>query len=783
MGIFSCQQAKNQKEEVFSNAASYNKTVSPDGKIESSIILHSRQGIRAELNINKNALSLWLSPQAGKNNDIHYRNFSNRDDHTSVFDQIGFPELAKKEFIRCDYDPFHSVLYFKGQTLHLATLIDKPVVLLWVENEEVVDIKTDKQDSLLERLPRIFGVRHPDRGLTLDFYAALGGSEPSFQHQQEIENHRSMYARTVLHKDQFMVFAGELSKENVKNIALEVSSKSIQSVLDENERLIAKETLAGSILLKNQPEMQKLYDINKRHLISVQDASGAIHAALRYVYYLIWITDGTVTTTSVMQTGNKEFLRLWCDFILANPTTQTAPPNGSFYGQLVSKSITKREEFGSLCAVLPAFMHWTLTGDETFVTGENLKLLEEVVDWVDRYCFDKEVQAIGTYYLGGGPEDPFLESNDYGHDAAVGSFMNRNTDYPKHEGKPILRVYEFHMNLNQYNMYLMLASLTKGEKEKKYIEKANVIKKYLMHLDSLDASAIYRLKDAGLVTIKRKSDDPEIGTFAIQHNATAYFMPNFSKYFMARTNSFKPFTAESILGKYGCATYGRLAGLDIEFVNEKDVVQSLLATIPYNIKPSKFIPMPYTMVEVFGAEEGSYHDIRPQAFSAGPFQAAVANLAVKTMPFGIAVRGANTISKLSDFHYLNSTLDIQYAGSGSIQSVYLNDTLLSNTLQIPDEMLLSGKNSVKINLTSESKKTKALVYSTVRLLQLQQKSEKVIYKIRGYCQNVLVFKNLEKAPIIKNESGLPVKTDIKIDGEFMFVEFLGKGIYFVEAAL
>ena len=764
---------------------SYERTISPDGKIESTILLHSRMGIRVELNLHKQALDLWISPQAGKSFDNRYRNFSCRDDHTSIFDKIWFPELADKKFIRCDYDPFHSVIYFEGQTMHLATLLDQPIVLLWTEEEEVVDFKSDKQDSLLEQSDRFFGVRHPDRGLTFDFYAGIGGTGGIIQHQPEVSLHRSIYARTVTDKNQFIVIGGELEPENVKEIVSEICRRELKDILSENEKKIAKAVEPGSMVFKNvSPDLQKLYDINQRHMLSVQDASGAVHAALRYVYYLIWATDGTVVATSMMQTGNQEALRLWCEYILSNPTEQDTPPEGRFYGQLVNKKITKREEFGSLCAVWPAFMYYGLTGDNRFVSGEYLELLTDVVVWMERYCYDEEMNAIGTYYLGGGSEDPFLGSNDYGYDAAVGSFMNRNPYYPKYEGKAILRAYEFNMNLNQYNMYLMLSSVTEEETSKKYLEKAHTIAKFLNRLDSLNASAYYLLEDEGLVLIKREEGENEHGTFAIQNSAPASFSPNFHNYFINRMNDFKALDDEAITDKFATGIYGRLAGLDNEFVNEDDIIQSIEVTLPYNVKASRFIPMPYSMVEYFGAEEGSFHDIRPQAFSTAPYMAALVNLSIRTLPYGIALRGTKYISELKNFEYLNGRISVSYSGNGNkVKKILLNDKEIKHTLQIPDNLLKPGESSISVELNEKSDTPNQLVYSTVRLNEIINEAHPVIYNINGYSQNILIFKNLDGKINIIDSSGKETDFQIHKYEEYSFIGFWGKGAYRVELRL
>ncbi|MDZ7722587.1 MAG: hypothetical protein U5R06_07180 [candidate division KSB1 bacterium] len=594
----------------------YSKTQSPDGSIEAAVLMHSRMGIRIEMNLNKNRLDLWISPQAGKELSNRYRNFSCRDDHTNLFDKITFPELVNKRFLGCDYDPFHSVLHFQGQDMHIATLIDQPVVLVWFSQEEVIDFKSDKQDSLLEQSDQFLGVRHPDRGLVLDFYAGLGG-DAVFQHQPEVLLHRSIYARAVVQPDDFVVIGGELSKENVRQITSRLTKGNLNELLENSENKIAAAIQPGSLILNGLPRVQKLYEINKRHMLSVQDASGALRAALRYVYYLIWLTDGSVCATSMAQAGDPDFLRRWCEYFLANPTRQDTPPEGPFYGQLVNKKITKREEFGSLCAVWPSFMYWGLGGSDRFVTGENLQLLKNVVDWVERYCWDADMQAIGTYYLGGGSEDPFLGSNDYGYDAAVGSFMSRNMGYPRYKGKAILRAFEYGMNLNQYNMYLMLYSITSGDEAEEYLEKAKTVAQYLEKLDSMGITAYYRLKDRELVAVpsgnQRTGDN--LALFAIQNRAPAYYMPNYPDKFMQRTTGYTPFNDKDLRHHYATQIYGRLQGLDTEFMNEEDIIKTIRATLPYHIKPSRYIPMPWSMVEYFGAEEGSFHDIRPQAFS------------------------------------------------------------------------------------------------------------------------------------------------------------------------
>jgi hypothetical protein len=429
-------------------------------------------------------------------------------------------------------------------------------------------------------------------------------------------------------------------------------------------------------------------------------------------------------------------------------------------------------------------MYFGMTGNDRFITGEYLELLKDVLKWMEDYCYDPEMGAIGTYYLGGGSEDPFLGSNDYGYDAAVGSFMGRNPYYPKHNGKAILRAYEFNMNLNQYNMYLMLSSATDGEISKEYIRKAQVIEKFLNKLDSLNASAYFLLKDEGMVLVKRDEGEQEHATFAIQDDAPASFSPNYHKYFINRMNDFKALDNEAILDKFATGIYGRLAGLDNEFVDEDKIIESIKATMSYNIEPSRYIPMPYTMVEYFGAEPGSFHDIRPQAFATAPFQAALTNLSIRALPYGIAVRGTKYVDELKDFEYLNGRMNVSYSGEGSnVKKIMLNGKELRHTFQIPDNYVKNGINKVSIELQNKENHKNLLVSSTVRLMEVKESDNEIHFKIKGFSQNVLIYKNLDGDIGIKDSNGKKISFKRNKSEKYSFIEFFGKGNFMVEVKI
>ncbi len=362
--------------------------------------------------------------------------------------------------------------------------------------------------------------------------------------------------------------------------------------------------------------------------------------------------------------------------------------------------------------------------------------------------------------------------------------MPRSADAPRYNGKHILRTYELGLNLDMYNMYLMLATVTRGAKSRTYLRKARTIEAFLRDLHERDAAAWYRLEDVEeLVLVKhnRHNRHGHTGLLAVQGRCPAFFMPDYATLFINRQKSFTPLTANTVVGVMPCGLYGRLAGLDTEFVDEDGIMQTIEAGLKYHVEPSHFNPMPYTMVETLGAKDGEYHDIRPQAFSAGPFQAAITNLAVRTMPFGIALRATKHIRELTHFEYLDGHLDIRYKGTGAVRRVLLNGRPLEHTLQIPDSRMRKGANRVEVRLGTAKAASPVLVFSTVRLHDVEQREGVTVFDVEGYCQNVLVFRDANRAVRVSDGKGRTMSTTEARHGRHLFVEFGGRGRFAVTA--
>ena len=382
-----------------SNVTEYSRnTAEVEGKAETIINMHSRMGIRIEYVLDRQKLSLWISPQAEKEISYFYRNFSNRDDHTSIFDTISLPMLNLGDFVQCDYDDFHSILYFKNQTMHLAVVYDNPVVLVWFDKPEIVDIKSDKQDTILKRTADVFLVGHPDRGLDFQFMARMGKGNGIFLHQPDLDRGRSTYARARLEAGQVLFLWGELAKENIAKRSDVMAGQPIADILADSEGKIAAALSKGTIIVKGNPDHQHLLDINRRVLLAGQDASGSIRAAMKYIYYLQWNRDESHTCVNYCYAGDPEPSRLLNRFILSNPSVSTIEPKGHYFGMLTGPTINKTEEDGLFFAVWNAFAYWTQTGDDTYIKGDYLRTMEEALNWCERYCYDANMGLMARYH-------------------------------------------------------------------------------------------------------------------------------------------------------------------------------------------------------------------------------------------------------------------------------------------------------------------------------------------------------------------------------------------------
>ena len=739
---------------------------------EKFVLMQNRMGIRIEYVVDRGRLQLWISPQAGKSMSYKDRNFSNRDDHSDIFERILLPGLNPADFLSCDYDPFHSILHFKDQTLHIAQVYDKPVVLLWFEKDGFVDLKSAKDDTVIDRAPKLFHVAHPDRGYVLDHVAVIGAGNGAFQHQHALDAGRPTYARAYLKAGQPLAIAAELQRENMMKDATQVVAEGIDATLAANEKKIIQALDTGRFTLKGRTEMQQLLDKSRRVALSMQDERGFMRSTNQYIYYLLWFRDGGKNASHLAQSGWIQPARWQADFSLRNPNISTQDPMGIFFGQVMAGPITKWEEDGLFYVIWPAFMYWTQSGDDIFTKGTYIKTMEDAMDWLERYSFDPQRGLFYRYYYS---ESMLTGSRDDGYDDATGAPANR---FPSlYEGQLIKKSYDLYINSLNLACYYMLAAMENGERADLYLKKANALEQHLEPFyQTKERLPIYGelVTDKGSV-VQAKPYGLERGDYQWSF-ALPMFQPFAPKNFRRFGNSLYDDLHADPTGMFISAYAAILTSMDTELYSEDQITAALDYLVPQSVRPGKYLPMGNTVPEIVNMKDGDlYHDVRPIVFSIAPWFSAVSNLGIRRLSFGVAVRGTKFLDSIDHYEYKGGLLDVTFRGQGSVSRVLVNGRPLEDTLQIPEDRIIKGENKVEVEMTPGGKVKDCLIASTVRLDSIEDRR----LHIHAFGKNMLTFKGLTKTVQVTSIGGEPVFGKSESEGDITWIGFPGRGDFLV----
>ncbi|MDZ7377036.1 MAG: hypothetical protein ONB13_10485 [candidate division KSB1 bacterium] len=737
---------------------------------ETQILMQNRMGLRIEYTLDRNNLQLWISPQAGKSMSYIDQNWSNRDDHTNVFDRILLPGCDLTQFVRSDWDPFHSIIYFKDQTLHLAQIYDQPAMLIWFEKDGLVDIKTFGEP--VERTEKSFVINFADRGRDFQSAAILGPGNGYFQHQLQLDQYRSIHTRAHLRPGQVLLIASELQAEQIGHQAKEWVRQPIEEILARNERLIAQDLSTGQFKLKDRPEMQKLLDKSRRVALSMQAFKGFMRSTNQYIYYLLWYRDGGMNTAHLTYSGWPQPAFDHTKFALLNPNFTNEHPDSIFFAQIMAGPITKWEEDGLFYVVWPAFSYWTQTGDRSLCQGQYLETMERAMRWLEDYCYDEQQGLFGRYFSG---ETPLTNSRDDGWDNATGApTFKWKSEY---QGKTIVRSYDLYINLLCYSTYLMLSSMHSDPvKADVYYQKAVNLEKQMKGLfDTEDTLPSYgRLLTESGDSITAAPYGMELWDY-VWGLSLPPFEPNWpQRYRDLREQIRKDMTTTSD-GYFLCVYFAMLTAMDPAVHHEDELMAAMDKLVEYSSRPGKYLPMPYAMPEMFNiSEENPFHDVRPLVYSIAPWLSAVTNLGLHRLPFGIAARGTKYLEKLDNYAYKGALLNVSFKGQGKVARLMLNGEPIIATLQIPENKLKKGANALVIEMAPDAHPKNRLVASTVQLRSATGGS-KPNFEVTAYGKNVLTFENLTKKITIIGTDGQPKRFEQTKMDNFDCIEFFGRG--------
>jgi hypothetical protein len=744
-------------------------------EMETLILLQSPAGLRIEYNIDKKLVEIWICPQVGKTLDYKLVNFSNRDDHTSVFDRITIPYLKIDDYDSCTYDPFHSIVHFKNQKVHIATLSDKSLVVIWFEKTEMVDFKSDKADEVIHRDSSNFIIRHSDRGLKLCYVSSLGSGSGYFQQQLVIDEGRSTYARAHLAAGQPVYISGELEKENVPQMIKELQKISLDTLLAQDNIKIEKEIEKGRIVIKDDPKLQHLLDFNRRIWFSMQDLSGTVKNVSR-IYNMIWVREGGLACPYLGYTGWVKTLEKFNEFNLVTPTIiENEEPKGIMFGQLSNPKINKWEEDGTFYTVWSAFTHWTQTGDPKFIKGKYLENMEASMNWLERYCWDSKKGLYFRYYF---CETPLIGSRDDGWDNAVGFAAPEWSPGP-YKGQVIKKSYDVYINLLNYNCYVMLSMMTDGKKSDKYLAKSKIIgkniQKYFHENELPNYGALITDKKDTMLAVSYGLDTTDY-VWAL---TLCPFYPDMAGMEKVHQLLFKNIQENKNSSYFLAAYFSILAALEPELVNQTEVMDAVHHVAKQCYEPWEYLPFAYSITEMSHPQEpNSGHYLRPQLFSMGPWIASMANFGVRRLPWGIAIRSNNILNKIEKYEYMGSIINFEFKGNGKAVKIMINGNELKNSRQIPVGLVQKGQNSIVVEMIGDSVAVPELFSSTVTLNFVSKVEKHIEYIIEAHGLNVLVFRNTDPNKISVTDSmGSKIECVIEQKNGLLYATFEGKGKY------
>lgn len=686
------------------------------------IFLHNPEALRIELVLDGAELKLWWSPGAGETVEARWRNFSNRDDHLRVFEEIHLEGFRLEDFWGCDYDAYCARLRFRSGTLEVATLPDAPVVLLRADREWAVGFATGRYDQRVAFGETGWEVGREEPAGAFAFVAEVNEGGGKFQHQPIHEEWRRWYARAVVKPGGVLGigvgWAGGGFGERVRGLV----GRGWEEVLEEGARRVEADLEEGQVEFVEGSGLAEVYEKSRRSLHSAIDRSGAIRAALKEIYYLIWLRDGAFCFNYQAAAGWMHRHREWCEFVCANPLELDEPgvPKGRGFGQLISRRYGKLEEDGIYYAVWSVFTQWVQGGT---VVGEQVTLLQEAMGWVERYIFDEERGLFGQYFA---DESPVRVSRDAGWDGAIGK--PGGEDGLKLRGRYIRRCYDCYINLLMFGAYGMLAALPGCRDAEGYRAKAARLWEKVSEFlggEGLPAYGEVMLEDGERVVAPPYEPSRSVYVWA-------FCLPGLAP--IPGVDAIRLRLLEDVMarpkGHWINGMAALLASLDSLVCGEERLLEVLEVLAAQAQRPGRYLPMGGAMPEKFDAEDGIYwDDIRPQAFAQSAFLAACVNLGVRRLPFGLAVRPTRVVRAMRGYRWRGSRIDFRLSGETGARALKVNGERVEGTLQVPEGMLWEGRNEVELVGGGAGP---CLVRSTVRLEGVAKKGVWRVYAVECF---------------------------------------------------
>lgn len=715
------------------------------------IFLSNPQALRVEYRLDDARLELWWSPLAGKSTDCADRNYSHRDDHLTVFQEITLPGCGLESFLRCDYDPYHSVLYFEGQTLHLAVRADTAAVFVWGENPLTVELKTFRHDDVLAAEPRLFHVQHPEPRFTFEFAACAGAGEGGIRYSHIFAPENSRYARAELAAGQLFVIGSGLRGENVHARLTEAAQKPVADHLNETESLLQDIEKSGYTRSPRHPGLEALRRTVVRGLHSMIDESGAFRASLKAIYYLIWVRDAGFAFPFMAAAGWAHKLAELGRLLLDNPTFVDEPglPRGRMFGQLIHRKFGRLEEDGIFYVTWTLFTHWTQFGHLNFVTPADWELLEEALAWVEAMTWDEARGLYGEHFA---DETPTVGHRDCGVDYAIGKPVPLAGEGLRWQGEGVTRNYDVYFNLLMHSTYVMLAAM---RREPRYLERARRVWTELERLlqtrnAGIPVYAEQTMESGARVTVPHWGQAPSCAPWGLT-------LPNFAP--LADWDTVLTAVLDEVSAHPDMhwinGLCSALAAADPWLYPQEKLLALHQRIAEETERPGKFLPMGGAMPEKFNAPQGNlYHDIRPQGFAMGAWLGAWTALGLRRLPYGLALRPTMAFERIESYPWRGSTLEIAFGATGHAVGLEIDGQFVPGTLQIPHARLRAGETH-RIRLVP-APETPLLLRSSVQLEDVERAGAGTCYRFTAFGLAHMTFSAPLPAAALTASDGAPL---------------------------
>jgi len=671
-----------------------------------NIILQNRCGSRLTLLFfeDRTDLEFVYKPNAYRRKDYRARNFSNRDNFTTIFRACTLPDTVEKNVKSYDYDPF--VTRFSTETPSMAK---NTVTVVNVADQNVFAIAARSPLLIAFRPHRAFEARDgllteafEDRGEQIVSFVAFAGFEQNRYRVLDDGTHVLQ-----LFENEVVLVGGEATLFHAQQALKRLAGLSLAQLFEHNEQAIAPALAKGKLSFADE-RFQKVLDLNRRVVYSGMDEGGACFGALNRIYHLIWNRDGSMTTSLMARSGNPDYLRVFAPFILRNPS-YVRRPDGSLvpeWGQILGTRWSKTEDDGIFYAMLALFTHFATTGDDSLVQGPEFLLVLDAFERFLERSWEPDRGLVGSDTRG---ESPLKSNPYYGYDIVSGKIEAHDATEGggKLHGRRILsRCYSLYNNINVYNSLLMASTM-------------------LRQRPSADNGRTRRYLDIAAklqAAIKGPFVDPKgclYAAFERFDDGSEAWMPyakgiDYWEYAWACSlGPFYPAPALQLksgrmvrerwatITDYGFCPWNTLSRYLREYGLPSSEYQEMLkAEIDDALVTAPRYPMYGALGEYavnVSDPKNLYRSWRALPFTAGSLFYSVTSLLVQSLPLGVAVRASLLVDTVEQFQYRLARLNVIAKGKGEgVTGVTVNGEELIGTLQIPERMLRPGVNTVEV---------------------------------------------------------------------------------------